>query len=164
MSTSLGGAHHGAWNVRQGGAGVNTDTAIVHTNTSWHTFPNLILPQYDAVMQGPHMYCVYTFRQSGVDDNNGWFWAWLIAQPMRDTNGAKSVWWKEVTGDTAWHGASWAQKYFAYTDSANGTQTSLLGYFKDSVKIYDGTTKYIVIDHYYGNDTPYKWKGTFSSL
>ncbi len=81
---------------------------------------------------------------------------------MRDTNGSKSVWWKEAAADTAWHGTS--AKYFAYTDNASGTQTSLLGYFKDSVKIYDGTTKYIVIDHNNGNDGSYKWKGTFSSL
>lgn len=162
MPTSLGGAHHGAWNVRQGGAGVNTDTAIVHTNTSWHTYPNLILPQYDAVLEGCHMYSLYCYRQSGVDNNHGWYWAWLIAQPMRDSNGSKSVWWKEVTSATAWGGS--ANKYYAYTDNASGTQTSLLGYFKDSVKIYDGTTKYIVIDHYYGNDGSYKWKGTFSRL
>lgn len=155
--------------MRQGGPGLNTDVAIMNSAVrtggqgGWFTFPRLVLPQYDACQQGSHMYCVTLHRQPGVDNAQGWVWAWLICQPMLDANGAKLVFWRQVTGGQAGFSTS---RRVALTNDASGAQSSLSYYFDQGPKIYDGTNYYIVLDCNYdpGGDGSYKWKGNLSRM
>lgn len=162
MSISLGATHHGSWNLRQGSAGVGGDVSVTGTvQAGWITFPQLILPQYDQVMEGGFMYVFHLFRQSGVDDNGGWITQHWLAQPMRLSGGGKAVYWQDVLNFQAPFSST---RYLAYSPISNGTQTSNTGSLNGAT-IADSTgPNYLVIDCNYDTDGSYKWKGTFSRM
>jgi hypothetical protein len=164
MPVSLGDAYHGAWNIRQGGAGLDTDVSIyVDAGNPWRWFPKLLLPQYDAVLNGNHMYILHAFRQSGVDNNQGWVMIWILGVPLRNSNGTKFVQWFQLVYTRA--GFSTNRRFAAIpasTAAAKGTAGAL--YFDTSPQIQDGTDYAIGLDCWFDNDGNYKWKANLSRV
>jgi hypothetical protein len=160
-TTSLGQCFHGAWNVRQGGAGVGTDVSYKGTvQPGWLFFPKLIIPQYDEVIQGSHCYVLHTFRQSGVDDAKGWSTSLWIAQPVLLSGGAKAVYWYQWNYNQANYSTN---RVFMCTQNLSASISSLLNW--NNTTLVDSTSPYyIVLDCYYSDDGSYNHKGTFSRL
>lgn len=160
-ATSLGQCFHGAWNVRQGGAGVGTDVSYPGTTQpGWIFFPKIIIPQYDEVIQGSHVYVLHTFRQSGVDDAQGWSTGLWIAQPMLLSNGTKAVYWYMWRYSQAGYGKTRA---FYCSQNMSASTGSLVTW--NGATLSDSTSPYyVVLDCNFSTDGSYNHKATFSRL
>ena len=153
--------NHGSWNLRQGNSGVGSDVAIKASYFSgWLTFTQLILPQYDEVMDNSNMYLIHLFRQSGVDNAIGWVTQYWLAQPMRLSGGGKAVYWQLVR----WSQAPFSTtRQICYTPNGAGSQTSVTNLNGQTIADTSGPN-YIVLDCNGDTDGTYNWKGTLSRV